>query len=91
MSKWVNHYATHGIDPTIAKSKPKAGKLVAQCTSELCCQYEIPQRTNGGEPILNEDGSMRVNRKYHSFIIKEVKKSVDYCPDCGHALFWDRV
>jgi hypothetical protein len=23
-------------------------------------------------------------------VVKNVKMTVDYCPDCGHALFWEK-
>ena len=26
----------------------------------------------------------------HGFVIKEVARSVTFCPDCGSALFWER-
>lgn len=74
----MNHeYAYLDASPSEFKAKPK-GILLAFCTSQFCSKKEKIKDAKRNYTV------------YKHGALKQVDKSVDYCPDCNHALFWTR-
>lgn len=66
--------------PTYAQMNAEPTKpIIAYCTSEKCCRFFA----------LDRHGYKHV--KYKKETHKDVDKSKDNCPDCGHALLWKQA
>jgi len=79
--------------------------LVAYCTSDECCEEKVPKvgkdgnlefykidyKTNKRTGVREYvRGTLMHVKKHSGFAQKDVKPGVEWCPDCGGALFWKR-